>query len=213
MSGIEAWFIYGLREIGTTTVRYVGFTRSPRNRLNQHLSVARCNKKRRRVYDWIRSVWAAESTIEMIILESGSGPRWKEAECRWISEFAGNSLFNMSAGGGSPAIPPESRARAGDKLKTRIFTAEHRARISEANRGRKRPDLADRNRSRMGIPTGPMNISDEERARRSRVGKLIGMRAAELVWGKMTPECRAEYSSRASEQMKKIWAQRKSQHG
>lgn len=164
---MSKWHIYGLYEPGKQHVRYVGYTIDPHGRLLRHISNARVRRRNYPLYDWIRSLLKRDLKPEMRILESGDGDGWQEAEKRWISEYRPAGLFNITEGGYSAVIPPQSRKRAGEKLKTRVFTDEHKARLSEAKKGRPRPDNAARNRIIAAGNIGKkMNLSDAERTRR-----------------------------------------------
>lgn len=204
MSERVGWVIYGLAEEGAGRVRYVGYSKNHNRRLRDHISAA-ATGKRRPVYDWIRSLAEKGKRPVMLILESGVGDGWKQAERRWISSFSG--LFNLSAGGDLPYIPAESRKRAAEKLKSRVFTEEHKKRISAAKIGTKRPDNAARNKIiSQGNFGKPMILSEAERIRRKEAALML--RGAR--WKNMTPEQRAQVSKAASEQMKRVWAERRS---
>lgn len=204
---MDTWVIYALVANVDLRIRYIGYSTMPRVRLLQHLSKAR-NGDGRRVHDWIRAKEAEGQNIQMLTLQTGTGDGWAAVERQWIAAFRG-ALLNISEGGGTPMIPVASRKRAGEKLKKRVFSDEHRARISEANRGRKRPDNADRNRAIAAVLKGrPLQISDTERTRRSEFAKGNGPRTKK-VWAERTEAQRAEISQRASAQMQKVWEKRR----
>lgn len=203
---MDAWIIYGLVASLDLRIRYVGYSKSPHVRLLQHLSKAR-NGDGRRVYDWIRSKEADGQSIKMLVLQTGSSEGWKIAEKQWIAALRG-TLLNLSEGGGVPSIPAASRKSAGQKLKSRVFSEQHRARISEANRGRKRPDVVARNAATKGYLSGPMNLSETERARRSLVAKTALAEAARQARLNRTEADRKEIAQRARDQMKRVWGER-----
>lgn len=204
-----AWFIYGLTAPESSRIRYVGFTRNPHNRRLQHISKAR-NMARHPLYDWVRSLLRRGEELRMVILQEGRGEGWQQAEQEWIGEFLKTGLFNISPGGEIPAIPPESRKRAGEKLRTRIFTPEHRARISESKKGKPRPDFAERNRASAHLRVGKkMSYTEAGMAAKREHGRKMGTANGRKKWDSMTLEERERVSQRASEQMKRVWAERK----
>ncbi len=204
----QKWFIYGLRSSPDIRIRYVGYTTSPHERRLQHLSAARCGRTTR-VYNWIRKCVSAGRTIEMVIIESGDGDGWKDAERNAIASIP--DLLNLSVGGSVPAIPSDARRRAGDKLKTRIFTEDHRRRISESKIGVRRPDIADRNRTWLAdLHRGKkMILSDSERSRRSASGKHFGHVNGTRYWKTVSPDEMKRRRQQSSDQMKRVWAERK----
>lgn len=132
--------IYGLSEIGSDEIRYVGRTaKTPKHRLQRHIWQARTETKVRHRYlsRWIRSV-AYEVVI--IILETDPvDPR--EAERRWIKTLReqGARLVNMTAGGeGAPPegfqLSPEHRAKISAANHRRWADPAARARLAELNR-------------------------------------------------------------------------------
>jgi hypothetical protein len=144
----RAWVIYALRDPRNGDTRYIGFTSRlrPRERLRHHISAS--NNPRTPVHSWIKTLIAAGVKPEFIILETGFGPTWADRERAFIAEFRarGHRLLNLSEGGESPNVSPEARKRAGQKLRNRYFSPDHRRRISEAKKGSTRPDTGERNR-------------------------------------------------------------------
>jgi hypothetical protein len=202
MSEQREWFIYGLCESGSHQVRYVGKTRNTHTRLRHHLSRARKGSTCR-VHQWMRSL---DELPCLVVLERGFGDAWRDAERKWISALPG--LLNVTAGGDAASVSDEARKRAGEKLKTRIFTPEHRALISTAKTGSKRPDNAARNRKVSAGRRGrPLSISSEERERRRAAGKAASGKLAR--WTELTEDVREARRLAASEQMRRVWAQRK----
>lgn len=203
----DRWFIYGLAEPGSDTVRYVGVTSDMLGRLRQHMSKAKTGGVLP-VNAWIRSLGIQP---RMMLLEDGVGDDgWREAERRWVA-LTPNAL-NVSPGGGELAIPPESRARAGEKLKSRYFSQEHRARISAAKTGKPRADreaIAERNRAmasgRIGVR---MKFTEEGLASKRKSGKRF-VEAARRYWATASAEERLRRSELAREQMRRVWAERR----
>jgi hypothetical protein len=104
-------------------------------------------------------------------------------------------------------VSTEARQRAGEKLKGRQFSPDHRRRISEAKTGMKRPDIAERNsRSGEWLRGRKLVISKQERQRRREAGKLA---VANLRnWQSITDKEKDAISNEARIKMKKVWSQR-----
>ena len=203
---MEDWFIYGLRLNGSE-IRYIGATRSLEKRAREHLYDAFGRGKKHPVQQWIRSL-PTDSVIEVVCLESGAGDGRDLAERRWISSLRMSSprrLLNV-LDGGLAFVPPAARKQAGEKLKGRYFSPEHRRRISEAKKGCKRPDVAARN-----IALGPrlkgkkLNITPEERIRRSERGRKVIAKLRQ----NLTDDQRRIIAEKASRQMIAEWQRRR----
>lgn len=177
----EAWFIYALVSPNSGAVRYVGFSRKPKERLRRHIAKGREESPRYPVHRWVAALIARGQVPIMQILEQGAGTSdWKEAERRLIAAHASSKLLNVSPGGQEAVVPKESRERAREKLKLRVFSDEHRRKISEAKRGVPRSD-ADAVRERLRAVCAAnkgkkMNLSDAERARRSEMARRLRAR-------------------------------------
>lgn len=210
MTEQDNWFVYGLVASDSDVIRYVGYTKNPHNRRLQHLSKAKLRQRNYPLYDWIRSLINREVELRMIILSAGSGSDWQQTERDWIVKLQKNKLFNISPGGYAAVISPDSRKRAGEKLKTRIFSDLHRARISLGKTGLKRPDNAARNKySGDSLRGKKLNISEQERARRRDAAKKNGAKIAKNMWVNMSAEERKRRSEFASAQMKRVWEERR----
>lgn len=204
----HTWCIYVLADPRDGLVRYVGFTVNAKKRLKQHIYHARSGQNRWPSGNWIRKLLAAGVEPAMQIIETGSGD-WTGREQFHIARLrsAGCDLLNVNDGGHFNP-PPEARKRAAEKLRTRVFTPEHRRKISEAGIGRKRPDTAERNKLMADSLKGkPLRISDEERDRRRQFGKLVGRENARKRWS-ISEAKMAEVKERASEQMRLQWQAR-----
>ncbi|SDZ50735.1 NUMOD3 domain-containing DNA-binding protein [Herbiconiux ginsengi] len=145
--GAPVGVVYGIRDVATGDVRYVGQTTVPiRRRLQQHLRVARSGR-RTPLYDWLRS--RDSGTFEIVELEKVYREREELgiAEMAWISYLRerGARLLNIADGGLGPTgvtWTPEQREAA-------------RAR-STGRRGASRPGSAN--------PFFGMTHSDRQRA-------------------------------------------------
>ncbi len=127
------WHIYGLcdpRE--PSLIRYVGFTTLTKRRLRAHINNSRkgveSNLHKAR---WINQLLAEGVEPVMIIIEKGCGDGWAQAEQDWIAHarsWSGSRLTNLNDGGGG--------------MFGLAHSAETRAKISAANKGRKQSDAA-----------------------------------------------------------------------
>lgn len=202
------WEIYVLKEPSSGRVRYVGFSKNAQKRLKRHLQSALRQNLEYPICRWIRKLDFMNLIPSLEIIERGRG-EWESREKFWIAYYREKELdlLNVQAGGG--VVPQESRERAAEKLKTRVFTIEHRQKISESKTGVPRPDakaVAEIGRNAAKNNRGKkMDLSVTERQRRAdRCRGLGGAR-----WANVTPEQRVEISKAASEQMKRVWAERK----
>lgn len=215
VAAAREWVIYGLHEAGCSQIVYVGFSTRPRRRLTEHRYDAMRHGYKCPVHRWMCHIMRAGRKVEMTILERGSGD-WKAAEQKWVAYYGRPNLLNATDGGdGFPDVPEESRSRAREKLRTRTFSDEHRKRISEANKGRKRPDAVQHLRGYMSTLT-PEQRSEVAREARNSVTAdgMERIRAALAIarakrWANTSKEQREEIGKRASEQMKRVWAERK----
>jgi hypothetical protein len=89
-------FIYGLREINTTTIRYVGKANNLIRRKSEHIRDAKKNKTHKSY--WINKVINSGSGIEIIVLEEVNENNWQEREVFWIKLLKEN-LTNVCEGG------------------------------------------------------------------------------------------------------------------
>lgn len=106
-----ATYIYGLSEIGSNAIRYIGKSDAPAQRFRSHLNErSNCHRAH-----WIRSLKAKGLRPRLTVLEPlGYGQCWQEAERRWIAfgRSQGWPLTNNTSGGdGVCDLPPETRER------------------------------------------------------------------------------------------------------
>lgn len=121
-------YVYALLCPDTLAVRYVGkTTNDPRKRLAHHLCDPATNH---RTY-WLRSLRREGKRPVLAVLEVIAGSGWQE-ERDWIADFraTGEPLVNQTDGG--------------EGVPGRVMSAEQKAKIGDANRGRgrKRVDVA-----------------------------------------------------------------------
>lgn len=105
----KSCIVYGLRETGSTSVRYVGQTSVDlQERLRRHWHDCRNHLRRPRAM-WMRDVAAKGGEIEIFPLETGA--IWNESEIRWISRLRqeGADLLNVTDGGEGGVLKPGSQ--------------------------------------------------------------------------------------------------------
>lgn len=137
--------VYGLLSTRDGVVRYVGqTTRTVRSRLLGHLRDAeRLAAENIRVASWILRERAGGFRIEALTLEHNA--TWNETEVAVIAEYraAHAPLLNMTRGGDGGGTfsgrrhTEETKQRMSISGTGRIFSADHRARLSAAKKGSK----------------------------------------------------------------------------
>jgi len=103
--------IYVLIDPRDSAPKYVGQSRDPKRRLNQHMGDAtRCDSV---MLDWLRDLKYIGMRPEIKILEVVSTDLADKAERKWIKKHwaAGAALFNLTSGGaqGSKKAPKKRR--------------------------------------------------------------------------------------------------------
>jgi group I intron endonuclease len=142
-------FIYLLRQPGDLAIRYIGKSAKPKKRLWEHITEARSGEKCHRS-NWLRKLLAAGERPILEIIEQATVETWTEREQYWIAFYRaeGCRLVNATDGGeGTLGLVPSE---------------EHRARISEANRGRSH---SPETRAKMGAAHKGKIVSAETRAK------------------------------------------------
>lgn len=123
-----AIFIYGLECPVERTVRYVGKSTNPPQRLKAHLSGAKCGAYNHHTARWLRRLLGDDLRPSLVILhEVQPGECWQDIERAFIAsaESRGWRLTNSTAGGeGLDYIDPEDEARYRANLK-RAMSAYH----------------------------------------------------------------------------------------
>jgi len=137
--------VYALSSsLDPNVVRYVGRSKADcgKSRLEHHLWETRRGTRSHKC-NWINSVQSAGGKIVSTVLESGL--TWGESTMREVFFIAHyrdmGSLTNMTDGGeGAVGAIPSSvtRAKMSAALKGRPLSAEHRAALSAATKGKKR---------------------------------------------------------------------------
>jgi len=146
---VQIYAIYDPRN--QKDVRYVGKTiRSLRERMYAHMFHARHDKKRP-LYLWMRKLIRQGVVPEIRVIELTSESDWPLREQHWIAHFrrqADSKLLNLTDGGESnlnwiPSKATRRKISISNKGKIgywrgKTMSNEHRAKIGDAQRGRKK---------------------------------------------------------------------------
>lgn len=179
--------VYSIRQIGTGRC-YVGSSAKVKYRLAQHLAQLRGGKHHsaflQRAFDK-----HGEAAFEFVLLEQCEIDALVAREQFYIDTL--NSCFNGARfAGASPrgTVPSaETRAKLSAAGRGRKFTLEHRAKISAAHMGKKRrPDLV-------------AALAEKLRGRKLPAERVEKMRASLVKrWAEWSPERRAEVGAKIS---------------
>ena len=140
MSATSQVTIYALLDPRTRACRYVGKSKHATVRGYQHLCASQLAPATHRNH-WIKSLLFIGLKPEVVVLEETSSAEWQEDEMFWIAYLKGlgADLTNATAGGDGLHDPsPETREKIGASCrgKSKVFSAEHKRKIGEANRQR-----------------------------------------------------------------------------
>lgn len=138
-------YIYALQDPRTYEVRYIGKSVSPKNRLRNHINGQRYAQNWR-MRQWIGELRADARRPVLMIVDECDLENWQERERHWIKIFreVGSRLCNIESGGnGLHAATYEMRANMRAAAVGKTLTAEHKARIAAAHRGKKRAPFSD----------------------------------------------------------------------
>ncbi len=97
------WHIYILadpRDAGV--IRYVGVTNEPERRAREHVTRVQRGEDRTHCGRWKKKLIDVGLRPVFVVVESGEGGGWEEAEIRWIRHFRaifGEKLCNLTDGG------------------------------------------------------------------------------------------------------------------
>lgn len=131
--------VYGLYDpLEPWHIRYIGQSTNLA-RPESHLHDAKYSDKPLYRLDWIRGVLREGRIPEWVALDFADSPsELSKKECLLIEKYRilGHRLTNLTAGG-ETGPSPEVAVRIGRAQKGRVFSAEHRRRLSESKKGRK----------------------------------------------------------------------------
>ena len=182
---VLASFVYGLWEPDGNIIRYVGFSRDPKRRLRDHLTVS-SDKSNTRRRNWLRSLVARGERPVMRVLEASTTERVADAERAWIEylrDVEGCDLVNLTDGGDGNygwVMPDEVKAKIGEKAKGRKVSPEARAKMSASRKGRSATWNIGRSMTVVAIekrnanPTFHRTAHDPERMARAMAGGFGG---------------------------------------
>lgn len=138
---MENYKIYGLREIGTNIIRYIGYTK---RKLNRRLKAHKTESKKRNTHkdNWLRKI---NCNVEIVLIEENVKTLNEilEREKYWIKyykEVLKIDLVNSTDGGEGTIgrTPTEKEKEHLRKINTgKKLTEEHKQKIGKANKGRK----------------------------------------------------------------------------
>jgi hypothetical protein len=142
--------VYALLDKRSGEVKYVGKTQDPQGRFRDH----QCTLPSNMTYcaHWIRKIGPENLGFKVLEEVLPNGPETlEEAEIRWIAygRAQGWNLTNLTTGGeGAPGHghPPWNKGKTGvysketqekrsHSLQGRVFTIEHRVKLSNAKKG------------------------------------------------------------------------------
>lgn len=190
-------YIYILIDPETQQVRYVGKTKNPSRRYNQHIS--ECSKIKSHKNNWIFSLKKKGIKPEMILIDECDTDNWIFFEQWYIELFKSwnFNLTNLTIGGeGSIGHTPskETIEKRSKKLKGKKRSSEFCNKISEIVKGRKYSDEIKRKAS---IAAKKRGISLENRLKMNKAKQESKWKHSE------------ESKRRISEKMKIIANERK----
>lgn len=212
-------YIYALIDPRTQQCRYVGKTKNPKARMQQHANPKWGYGLYRK--HWVESVLASGYKPEMVVLEDVEGEAWRESEQFWIAnrKFMGASLVNGTIGGDGTsgyshtkeAKQKLSETKVGEKNPSygKTYSTEDRKRISESLKGIKR---SDETRKKMSEVKKRENLSAETRRKRSESqrGRIRSPETIEkLCLARRKRVISDETRQKQSCSMKLRWAQKK----
>jgi len=132
---ITTTYIYTLSHPLTGEVKYVGKSIDTKDRLRQHIKIAKYGRINNLSCNWVKSLLSQGLKPKMDVIDETVG-EWEWLEMYWISQFKtwGFKLKNMTDGGDSN---PMSNQTSRDKLSKSIkktmsnFSKEKREKINE----------------------------------------------------------------------------------
>ena len=159
-------FIYGLVDPRTDAVRYIGKTKNGLKRPRMHGLPSRLKKDKTYKANWIREILTLGLTYTIRVLEEVPIADLCSAEQTWIT-------FGLEAG-----WPLTNLTRGGEGLHGHVFTAEHRAKISMANRGRK---LTEAHRKAISVQARGRKLTPEQRLKFTNLGRTASAETRALI--------------------------------
>lgn len=139
--------VYGLYAPDNDEIRYVGLTTMMPNRRLRHHVRAALEGKRTPVCAWVRELVDAGVLPRIVVLVESDDVRRDEAAVIRLFRSHGAALLNVNNGGGgllrgqrTYTMSDETKAKISASLTGKQHTAETRAKMSAARRGRTSPN-------------------------------------------------------------------------
>lgn len=201
MTGVGVTYIYGLCDPRTGSIRYVGKSNNPKQRLQQQICRAK-NHPTTHLDSWIRGLDEVNIEPDQIILDTVSMLDWKAAEAAWMAEMIllGNDLVNLAAGGEGPTFgheqsdaekvkrsismkkryeDPAERIKTGNATRKALANPQAKQRLSDAGKigyasslGKLSPEERNRNASRAAKATHKEKYPDGRSKHAVMLGKV-----------------------------------------
>lgn len=125
-------FIYGHRAPCSDAIRYVGQSKHPEKRFNQHLQEAKRGSPTRHA-KWIRSLLKQGLEPVLVIIDYVSAGLWEPVEAAYIQYFREDCGFKLTNGTNGGDCGPSTKGKKFGPL-----SLEHRRKLSMAFRGKKK---------------------------------------------------------------------------
>lgn len=132
-------YIYYLVEIGDGTPKYVGKSKQPTVRLQQHLTKAN-NGARSHVHNWLRSILSRGSKVELHLLGAVPEKEWKDKERAAVTFYRQRvpGLCNQHPGGQGPTeFAEQSKQKIRKALTGKCASQETIRKLRESHLGHK----------------------------------------------------------------------------
>lgn len=135
--GVVYTNIYVLVRTSDNYPFYVGKANVVQRRWQQHRDNAR-NGRKGKLYTYIRKLWRVGDDFQAVCVQQVPDELWGTYEIETIRYYRelGCDLKNVAPGGISPEPTEESRRKISEALRGRPLSAEHRAKLSAAKKGR-----------------------------------------------------------------------------
>lgn len=164
-------FIYGLYDarVSPVVIRYVGKTTvGCEYRLRNHINAAKRGESYP-VCRWIRGLLGDEVRPEILILDEGVNETLSQLEKQYIAEFkerSGGALLNATDGGDGvqKERDEEWRRNISKSLQGRVFSEDHKKKISKAHKGK---EIDEETRQRLLRYSKGRTVSEETRRKLS----------------------------------------------
>ena len=174
MSKPATTFIYALKDPLSGAYRYIGKSRDPRQRYDEHLYSARYNHSRPKEL-WLSGLLIKGLRPTLEVLDEVPHAEFMFWERQYVKLFRmlGHRLVNGNDGGGGVIThTPEARAKIGEASRCKVYTPEMRRRMGQAHLGAKRSaetraKIGEANRRRVWSEASRRKVAESVRALKS----------------------------------------------